>query len=112
MRWPFEAWGADVVLSGHAHDYERLHRDDNHDGVIMPYFVSGLGGESMGSFTSNPKESMARYNANYGAMFITATATTLSFEFRNIQDVLIDSYSMSKTQTLNDVISRHVRVCC
>jgi len=26
MRWPFEAWGVDAVLSGHAHHYERLHK--------------------------------------------------------------------------------------
>jgi hypothetical protein len=112
MRWPFEAWGADVVISGHAHHYERLHRDDNNDGVILPYFISGLGGASKGSFVSKPKESMARYNAAYGAMFITATPTTLSFEFRNTAGTLIDSYSLSKTETEDDVIARHVRTCC
>jgi len=112
MRWPFEAWGADVVLSGHAHHYERLFKDDNKDGVIMPYFISGLGGASKGSFTSNAPGSQARYNADYGAMFITATATTLSFEFRNISDELIDSYRMSKAETTQDLISRHVRTCC
>jgi tartrate-resistant acid phosphatase type 5 len=24
MRWPYKEWGADVVLSGHVHNYERL----------------------------------------------------------------------------------------
>jgi len=24
LQWPFQAWGADVVLSGHVHNYERL----------------------------------------------------------------------------------------
>src|SRR6185295_11100315 len=24
MRWPFDAWGGDVVVSGHEHTYERL----------------------------------------------------------------------------------------
>ena len=25
MQWPFKDWGADLVLSGHSHAYERLH---------------------------------------------------------------------------------------
>ena len=40
MQWPFAAWGADAVLSGHAHAYERIERD----GIV--YFVNGLGGRS------------------------------------------------------------------
>ena len=52
MRWPFEAWGADAVLSGHDHDYERIMRDVNNDGTKIPYFVSGLGGQSRRSFGS------------------------------------------------------------
>ena len=24
MRWPYAAWGADLVLAGHDHDYERF----------------------------------------------------------------------------------------
>ena len=43
-QWPFEAWGATAVISGHDHDYERILRDDNGDGQTMPYFVAGLGG--------------------------------------------------------------------
>jgi hypothetical protein len=35
MQWPFASWGADAVLSGHAHAYERIERD----GVV--YFVNG-----------------------------------------------------------------------
>ena len=128
MRWPFEEWGADAVLSGHAHHYERLHKDANGDGVILPYFISGLGGASKGSFSANPPDSMKRYNADYGAMFVTATATTLTFEFRNTASTLIDSYGLSQdaqgqiksgaqtkakaTQTQDDLYARHVRVCC
>ena len=40
MQWPFAAWGADAVISGHVHTYERLVRD----GTV--YFVNGLGGEA------------------------------------------------------------------
>ncbi len=35
MRWPYAAWGADAVIAGHDHNYERI----SHDGI--PYFVNG-----------------------------------------------------------------------
>ena len=42
MQWPFAQWGADAVISGHDHDYERLSING------IPYFVDGLGGSSLG----------------------------------------------------------------
>ncbi|MEN9563157.1 MAG: hypothetical protein RIR73_1401, partial [Chloroflexota bacterium] len=38
MRWPFKEWGADAVLTGHDHIYERLQVNG------IPYFVNGIGG--------------------------------------------------------------------
>ena len=38
MRWPFEDWGVDAVISGHVHVYERIFRDDNGDKNLV-YFV-------------------------------------------------------------------------
>ena len=38
MRWAFAQWGADAVISGHDHTYERL----EYDGIT--YFVNGIGG--------------------------------------------------------------------
>ena len=37
----FAEWGADIVIGGHDHDYERLHRD----GIV--YIVNGLGGREI-----------------------------------------------------------------
>ena len=99
LRWPFEAWGVDAVLSGHAHNYERLHKDDNTDGVTLPYFISGLGGASKGSFSSTAQGSMKKYNAEYGALFVSASSTALNFEFRNVSGAMIDSYSITKAAT-------------
>ena len=110
MRWPFEAWGADAVLSGHAHHYERIHKDANGDGVTLPYFISGLGGASRGSFSSAAPGSMKRYNAAYGAMFVTATSTAMNFEFRNTAGTLIDSYSLTKRATRSTTFEW--KVCC
>jgi tartrate-resistant acid phosphatase type 5 len=96
MRWPFEAWGADAVISAHDHVYERVLRDDNSDGRSMPYFITGLGGFSKHRFTTIVQGSAARYNAEFGAMFITAKPNALSFEFRNISGTVIDRYNLSK----------------
>ena len=101
MRWPFEAWGAHAVLAGHDHHYERVMRDDNNNGVQMPYLISGLGGQSVRPANrANPGGSVAKYSAGYGALFVTATATNLSFAFRSTNGALIDSYSMSKSGTV------------
>jgi len=99
MRWPFEAWGADAVMSGHDHDYERIMRDTNDDGVKIPYFVSGLGGRSRRPFETTTWGSAKRYNSAYGALFVTATSTSLTFEFRNTSGTLIDKFSKTKSSS-------------
>ena len=86
MQWPFAAWGADVVLSGHDHTYERLEIDG------IPYFVNGLGGRSIYNFGTPVSGSVVRYNAEYGTMLTTATETSMTFQFINIQGEIIDTY--------------------
>lgn len=74
----FANWGADVVLAGHDHTYERLNRD----GII--YFVSGLGARNPYGFGPPIAGSQATYNADHGAMLITASPTQMTFEFHSI----------------------------
>lgn len=97
VRWPYEAWGADAVLSGHDHNYERLLKDDNGDGVIVPYFVDGIGGAGLRSFsgTVDPDSAM-RYGGHYGSMLVKADDTNLTFELWSTANggSLIDSYSV------------------
>jgi hypothetical protein len=50
LQWPFSAWGADAIFSGHAHLYERLVLDG------IPYFVNGLGGVGRLSWQSTALE--------------------------------------------------------
>jgi hypothetical protein len=98
VQWPFEAWGASAVIAGHDHTYERILRDDNSDGAVMPYFVNGLGGRERHGFPANGfvTGSAFRYAANFGAMRLVATSTRLDFEFHSIAGggTLIDSYSL------------------
>jgi len=75
MRWPFKQWGAEAVLSGHDHTYERF----NIDG--MPFFVDGVGGASIYDFGAPLPETQFRYNQGFGAMLVTATPTGITYEF-------------------------------
>jgi hypothetical protein len=87
----------DAVLNGHDHDYERVLQDANGDGVKLPYFVSGLGGESRRGFGTIVSGSVKRYAGGDGALFVTASSTSMSFQFRNTAGTLIDSYAVNKT---------------
>jgi hypothetical protein len=95
MQWPFEDWGADAVLSGHEHHYERLMKDANDDGRAIPYFVNGSGGAKLYSFnkSTNP-DSAYRYDDDFGAMIIEATDSSLKFEFWSVKNggTMIDRY--------------------
>jgi hypothetical protein len=97
LQWPFAAWGADAVLAGHDHTYERLTVDG------IPYFVNGLGGKSIYSPFGVPViGSQIRYNGDYGAMLVEASDTSLVFKFINTSGSLIDTYTATKPgATLN-----------
>ncbi|HKP51630.1 MAG TPA: metallophosphoesterase [Chloroflexia bacterium] len=89
LQWPFQAWGASAVLNGHDHDYERIIRDG------FPYFVNGLGGRSIYDFGTPVKGSVVRYNGDYGAQLVEATANSIIFRFYSRANVLVDSYTIS-----------------
>ncbi len=90
LQWPFQSWGAHAVLAGHDHDYERI--------VIngFPYFVNGLGGYSRYPFSLTPAPgSQVRYNADFGAMLVTATPTDITYQFITVDGTVIDTYSQA-----------------
>jgi hypothetical protein len=90
MQWPFKEWGADAVVAGHDHVYERLVIDD------FPYFVNGLGGRNIKSFADPIPGSVVRYNDDFGAMRIDADHMSLTFEFHSVTggDSLVDSFTL------------------
>jgi len=88
MQWPFAEWGADIVLSGHDHTYERISRD----GIL--YLVNGLGGKSKYSFFGAIDGSQVRYNDDYGAMLVEANQDTVLLQFINRQNEVIDTYQL------------------
>lgn len=88
-QWPYAAWGADVVIAGHAHNYERLHRD----GIV--YLVNGIGGAPLYGFGSPISGSIVRYNADYGALQLDATPTRLQFAMFNTTSSAIDTFDLT-----------------
>lgn len=90
MRWPFAAWGADAVLAGHDHIYERLLVDG------IPYFINGLGGGGRYNLAVPLPESQVRFNDDYGAMLVTADERTMTFAFYTREGILIDSFQISR----------------
>jgi hypothetical protein len=92
MRWPFEAWGAESVLAGHDHDYERFQVGG------IPYFVNGMGAAGIRPFVKSPlAETKFRYDAQHGAMLITATTTGITFEYWTYDGKKIDTITVPKT---------------
>ncbi len=87
MQWPFEQWGVNAVFAGHQHNYYRENRDDNGDGVFLPYTTTGLGGAG-------------RSVPNVGANLVTVTDAGMLIEFYKVSSfngttatsVLTDSY--------------------
>ncbi|MGH1490119.1 MAG: metallophosphoesterase family protein [Acidimicrobiales bacterium] len=107
LQLDFAAWGADVVMAGHDHHYERIERD----GIV--YFVNGLGGKSRYGIGQVVDGSQLRYNAGYGAMLVTADAQRMTLEFRAIDGgggQLIDRHVIDVTDPPPTVRSVQVRV--
>ena len=97
MQWPFEEWGIDAVISGHAHTYERIMKDRNNDGDSLVYFVNGLGGANRYSFGTPVSGSIIRYNSDWGAMKASEVQSGVLFQFFNRSGDLIDSHTISET---------------
>lgn len=90
LRWPYAEWGADAVLSGHDHFYERLEVDQ------IPYIVNGLGGNSIYAFGTPIPASQARFNGDFGALLVEASADCLSLRFFTRAGVLADQSVMRR----------------
>jgi hypothetical protein len=84
LRWPYARWGADLVLAGHDHHYERVEL------AGVTYIVNGLGGRSIYPIETPIAGSVVRYAGGYGAQFIEATPKRLVSRFYDLASKLID----------------------
>lgn len=93
LQWPFAAWGADAVIAGHDHVYERIERD----GIV--YLVNGLGGHGKRyQFTTPVEGSVLRFNEEHGAMRVQATVQELRFEFVRVDGRVVDTRVLTSTR--------------
>lgn len=91
LQWPFQAWGAHVVLCSQAKNYER----SDISGLVV--INNGLGGQTPIEPPVAPlATTKATYSAKYGAGKITASLTSFLYEFFNVEGQLIDSVTLSK----------------
>ncbi len=100
MRWHFAEWGADVVIAGHYHMYERIERDN------IVYFVNGTGGQPfLTCKTPRVDDSQTCYPetlpAAFGAQRVTASPTTLTFEYITTNNSYSDTRTLQKPSTLH-----------
>lgn len=89
-RWPFEDWGADIVISGDAHSYQRFSIDG------FPYLVNGAGGAGLTAFFApDIAGTVTKYNTKHGALKCVVDCDTLSFEFIDTDGTVIDTLTLT-----------------
>lgn len=90
-----DAAGADLVLNGHAHHYERFASQDasgNADPQGIVEIISGTGGASLHkTFTTIAPNSVFRTGQSFGALFMTLSDGSYSFDYKWIDGTTRDS---------------------
>jgi 3',5'-cyclic AMP phosphodiesterase CpdA len=83
--------GAELVLNGHAHEYERF-APQRPDGAADPAagireFVVGVGGRSFSTFASSPAaNSQRRDNSTFGVLELTLGDGSYAWQFLPAED--------------------------
>lgn len=101
MQWPYKDWGADAVLAGHDHIYERLIVNN------LPYFVNGIGGAELYGYGTILPESQVRFNQDFGAMRVEAGSTSIKFQAYTRSGVLVDEYILGNSTPIVRSITRN-----
>jgi tartrate-resistant acid phosphatase type 5 len=89
LQWPYRSWGASAVLAGHDHTYERIVVDG------LPYVVNGAGGYELYAFGPPVAGSVARFNADFGAMLVEADRNRAVFTFSTRSGAIVDSFTVA-----------------
>jgi hypothetical protein len=100
MQWPYEDWGADVVLAGHDHLYERIHMGG------IPFIINGIGGGPIYDFYTTTAGSQVRFNQDYGAMRVEVNRTQMRFQAFTRSGILIDEFQLSESVPYASSIQR------
>jgi hypothetical protein len=91
------AAGADVVLTGHDHDYERFAPQTPTGVADLAYgirsFVVGTGGYQLRSFSTIRANSELRYNSSFGLLRLDLEPTAYKWQFVTPAGVVVDAGS-------------------
>lgn len=91
IRWQFKQMGAHLVLSGHDHLYERVHRD----GLV--YIVNGFGGGRLDPFYEpTVAGGQFGFNDDWGAVRLDITESNLTASAYTVKNILIDRVVLEK----------------
>jgi PKD repeat protein len=92
MRWPFAQWGADFVVAGHNHIYERSLQEG------IRYFTAGVAGGTVrtGSWFEGRE---AYVGGASGAMRVHASELSITFEYITSEGTIRDTYNQTKEVT-------------
>ena len=88
MQWPFKDWGADVVLTGHNHQYERLVEGG------LTYVVDGAGAGPSKLGNSLRSGSVAHNDTDSGALLIQANNLAMTFEYQLRSGAIVDAFTI------------------
>lgn len=88
FQWPFASWGADLVLAGHDHLYERIVAEGT------TYVVNGSGGKDLYGFGDAVAGSRVRFDDDFGALFLTASDRSLTGEFWSAAGIRVDRFTL------------------
>jgi hypothetical protein len=98
MDWPFKTWGADAVITGHVHNYERLRSA----ATGLQYFVNGQGGVTTHGFGPIHPSSQLRYNAKDGAQLVEVGMLHARFRYYDIDGTLRDDITLDPTGAIKN----------
>jgi predicted phosphodiesterase len=89
-QWAYADLGADLVISGHDHTYERIIRRGG------TYVVDGAGGAKLYKCKKLVYGSLGCDDKHYGALFLYANSTQLRGVFRSTSGQTLDTFTLNR----------------
>jgi tartrate-resistant acid phosphatase type 5 len=88
LRWDFAGMGADIVINGHAHNYQRWTNQP------IPYIVAGIGGASLYNFDLSTANSVVDNPPRFGALRCTVRGHELKIDAIVVGGSVVDSITL------------------
>ena len=98
LNWDFDGMGADIVINGHAHNYQRWTNKN------IPYVVAGIGGAALYNFNQSTTGSIVDNPPRFGALRCTVRGHELKIDAIAVGGAVIDSMILcaSMNEDLHD----------